>query len=414
MRLPLIAVLTVSILAAATAAETQWPQFRGPTAQGLSKATGLPTNWSPTDGVKWKAEVPGAGWSSPVLLNDRLYLTSAVAQPGQDTTLHALCLDAKTGRQIWDTEVFKPEPGAVAAMHRKNSPASATPIVTPDRLYVHFGHLGTAALDLQGKILWRQTDLKYTPVHGNGGSPELIGDLLVFSADGPPDPFLAALDAKTGALRWKTPRDKTAKKLFSFSTPLTIQVEGKTQLISQSSGYVAAYDPQNGAVIWRVRYGEGYSVVPRPAYAHGLLFVSSGFDQPTLYAINPTGAQGDVTDTAVVWTQKKGAPLTPSPLIVGDEIYLMADNGILTCADARSGNNHYTQRLQGGFSSSPLFADGKIYVQNETGTGYVLKSGKEFQQLAQNDLGEKTLASYAAADSALYIRTETHLYRMGK
>jgi outer membrane protein assembly factor BamB len=409
MRLPSLLLATVL---AAHAAETQWPQFRGPTGQGLSKATNLPTCWSPTTGVKWKAEIAGAGWSSPVLLNDRLYLTSAVTQDAP--TLHALCLDAKSGKQLWDTVVFKPEPGAAAAMHRKNTPASATPIVTPDRLYVHFGHLGTAALDLAGKILWQQTDLKYTPVHGNGGSPELVGDLLVFSADGPPDPFHAALEAKTGALRWKTPRDKTAKKLFSFSTPLTIQVEGRTQIISPASGYVAAYDPQNGAEIWRVRYGEGYSVVPRPVYAHGLLFLSSGFDQPTLYAINPKGAQGDVTDTNVAWTQKKGAPLTPSPLVVGDEIYLMADSGILTCADAETGNVHYTQRLQGGFSSSPISADGKIYLQNETGTTYVVKPGKIFQQLAKNDLAEKTLASPAVADTALYLRTETHLYRLGR
>ncbi|MEA3213129.1 MAG: hypothetical protein QOE70_6186 [Chthoniobacter sp.] len=396
-----------------SAVEGEWPQFRGPTGQGSSAASNVPVEWSATDHVAWKAPLPGRGWSSPVLSRGRLYLTSAVPDTGSsDITLHALCVDAADGRMLWDTEIFRPDPASVAAMHRKNSPASGTPIVSGDRLYVHFGHMGTAALDLAGKIVWTQTDLKYAPIHGNGGSPILVGDALIFSCDGQADPFVTALDAATGAIRWQTPRHSPAKKQFSFATPLAIEVGGATQVISPGSGFVGAYDPRDGRELWRVSYGEGYSVIPRPVFAHGLLFLSSGFEKPVLYAIKPEGAAGDVTDTHVAWTERKGAPHTPSALVVGDEIYFVSDGGIGTCADARTGAVHWNERLGGDFSASPLAAEGRIYFQNESGVGFVVKAGKTFELLARNELGERTLASYAVADGALFIRSEAHLYKI--
>jgi outer membrane protein assembly factor BamB len=365
--------------------------------------------------VTWKVEVPGHGWSSPVLSKGRLYLTSAIQDAaGGETTLHAVCLDSKDGHVLWDTEVLRPTPAQVAAMHRKNSPASATPIVTNDRLYVHFGHMGTAALDLAGKVLWRQTELDYPPAHGNGGSPALVGDELIFSADGLKDPCLVALDAATGALRWKTPRNSTAQKLFSFSTPLAIEVGGVKEVISPGSGFVGAYDPIDGHEMWRVDYGEGYSVIPRPVFAHGLLYLSSGFNRASLYAIKPEGATGDVTATNVAWSLAKGAPLTPSPVVVGDEVYFVSDAGIATCADARTGDVLWSERLGGNFSASPVAVDGRIYFQNETGVGYVVKARKTFELLATNDLGERSLASYAVADGAFYIRTESHLWKIAR
>jgi outer membrane protein assembly factor BamB len=397
----------------ASAAETEWPQFRGPTGQGLSAAVNVPVEWSATEHVAWKVEIPGRGWSSPVLSKGRLYLTSAVADAGStDVTLHALCLDAADGRVIWDTEVFRPDPASTAAMHRKNSPASGTPIVTGDRLFVHFGHMGTAALDLAGKVVWRQTDLHYSPVHGNGGSPILVDGSLVFSCDGDKDPFVAALDAATGAIRWKTPRNSTSKKQFSFSTPLAIDVGGAKQIISPGPGLVGAYDLRDGHELWRVDYGQGYSVVPRPVFAHGLLFLSSSFDHPTLYAIKPEGAAGDVTATNVAWSQTKGAPHTPSTIVVGDEIYFVSDAGIATCADARTGEVHWSERLGGDFSASPVAIEGRVYFQNETGTGFVVKAAKTYELLAKNDLGERSLASYAVADGALFIRSEAHLWKI--
>lgn len=398
-----------------SANEADWPQFRGPTGQGLSAAKNVPIEWSAEKSVAWKVEVPGSGWSSPVLAGGRLYLTVAVSgADNTEPTLHAICLDASNGQTLWDTEVFRPGASEYGIAHKKNSPASSTPIVTSDRLYVHFGHMGTAALDLSGKVVWRQNDLKYMPVHGNGGSPILIDGALVFNCDGQSDPFVAALDAKTGELRWKTSRNSLAKKQFSFSTPLAITVDGATQIVSAGSGFVAGYDPREGREVWRVSYGEGYSVVPRPVFAHGLVFVASGFEQPDLYAISPDGAEGDVTETHVAWTHHKGVPHTASMLVVGDELYFASDAGIATCADARTGEVHWSERLGGGFSASPVAAEGRIYFQNETGIGYVVKAVRQFELLATNDLGERTLASYALSDGALFIRSETHLWKIAR
>jgi outer membrane protein assembly factor BamB len=409
---PLLLAVTIACTTA-FAAETEWPQFRGPTGQGLSAATGVPIEWSPDKNVVWKVEVPGKGWSSPVLSRGRLYLTSAVGDPATGVTLHALCLDAADGRTLWDTEVFGKVPEEATKMHRKNSLASPTPIVTADRLFVHFGHMGTAALDLSGKILWRQSELKYVPVHGTGGSPILLDGLLIFSCDGREEPFIVALDAATGEVRWKTARNSLAKNQFSFSTPLAIQASGATQVISPGSGFVGGYDPREGRELWRVTYGDGYSVVPRPVFAHGLLFVSSGFNTAILHAIRPEGAAGNATETNVAWTQNKAVPKSASMLVLGDEIYFVADNGIANCADARTGEIHWSERLAGGFSASPVAAEGRVYFQNETGVGYVIKAGRKYELLATNDLAEPTLASYVVADGALYIRSEKFLRKIG-
>ena len=190
-------------------------------------------------------------------------------------------------------------------------------------------------------------------------------------------------------------------------------MDGRKQIVSPASGFVAAYDPVDGRELWRVRYGDGYSVVPRPAFAHGLLYVSSGFDSAVLYAIRPAGAAGDVTDTHVAWRIRKGAPLTPSPLVVGDELYMVSDNGVATCADAKTGAVHWTQRLDGNFSASPVAAEGRVYFQNESGVGFVVKAAKAFELLGENDLAERSLASYSVADGALFVRTEAHLWRIG-
>ncbi len=391
----------------------EWPQFRGPTGDGISTATNVPLHWSATDHVAWKQAIPGSGWSSPVLSRGRLYLTTATEAGKDSSSLRALCLDASDGHLVWNVELFRPDPDATKEHHAKNGVASPTPIIASDRLYVHFGHLGTAALDLNGNVLWRQQTLIYRPRHGNGGSPVLVGNLLIFSCDAFSDPFVVALDCDNGQVRWKTPRNTTAAKTFSFSTPTVIALNGATLVVSAGSGFVGAYDPQDGHEIWRVRYGEGYSVVPRPVFANGLLFVASGFDRPSLLAIDPNGAKGDSTDTHIVWTSTKGIPLTPSMLAVNDELYMVSDNGVASCLDARTGNVHWTKRLGGDFSASPAFAEGRIYFQNEAGTTYVVKVGTTFELLATNDIEQRTLASPAPADNAIFLRSESHLWRIG-
>lgn len=400
-------------LTALTLCAHEWPEFRGPTGQGHSPAKDVPVRWSGTENVAWKTAIPGSGWSSPVLVNDRLYLTTAKSAEGAPgLSLLVLCLEARDGKVLWSTEVFHPESGS--SLHRKNSYASPTPLLRDGRLYVHFGHLGTACLDLDGRVLWRQTSIKYPPVHGNGGSPVLFGDRLIFSCDGMTNAMIVALDRRTGEVSWKTPRgNDSLPKKFSFSTPLLITNAGRVELISPASGGTYAYDPATGRPLWRVSTGTGFSVVPRPVFAHGLLFVNTDYDFPKLYAIRP-GGDGDVTATHLAWQTGRGAPSTPSALVVDSELYFVSDAGVATCADAKTGQVHWNERLGGGFSASPVFADGRIYFQNEEGIGTVLKAGRTFEVIARNDLGERTLASYAVDDGTLFIRGAQHVFRIGK
>lgn len=394
---------------------SDWQQFRGPSADGHAQARNVPLKWSPTENIAWKQELPGNGWSSPVLHDDRLYLTTAVTQ-GDSTppavSLRVLCVDAKTGKPIWDKEAFRHNGDRVQKQHAKNSYASPTPFIEDGRVYAHFSHMGTACLDLAGKVVWKNDSLNYKPVHGTGGSAIIVGDILFFSCDAGENPFVVALDKKTGKLKWRKDRSVKVSRTFSFSTPAVIQVNGQTQIISPGSGAVIAYDPKDGREIWKVYYGEGYSVVPRPVYAHGLVYVCSGFNQAVLHAIDPTG-QGDVTETHVKWKHNKGVPKSASILAVGDEIFMVADKSIASCLDAKTGEEHYQERVDGGYSASPTFANGRIYITNEEGKTTVLAPGKKFKVLAENDLAEKTLASFAVTDGTIFFRSQEALYRIG-
>jgi outer membrane protein assembly factor BamB len=397
----------------ASSGGADWPQFRGPAGDGRATAKNLPTEWNETKNVAWKAEIPGRGWSSPSLVQNRLYLTTAVpveaGSANGQLSLRTLCVDAATGRIVWNVEVFA-EPADAPKIHSKNSHASPTPLVEKGRIYVHFGHQGTACLDLAGKLLWKNDKLKYPPVHGNGGSPVLEGGLLIFNCDGGSDPFVVALDAKTGDEKWRFSRESDSVKRFAFCTPVVISAGGKRQLITPGAGVVNALNPATGEEIWHVNY-DGYSVIPKPVFGHGLVFLSTGYDSPTVMAIRPDG-RGDVTDTHVVWESKPGAPHTPSPLLDGDELYLVSDRGVAVCLDAKTGEEHWQERVGGDYSASPILADGKLYFQSEKGPAVVLKPGKTFEKLADTGFAETTYASYAVGDNALFIRTEKNLYRV--
>jgi outer membrane protein assembly factor BamB len=406
-----VTVLFISCLAPLAHAD-DWPEFRGPTGQGIVTKGELPTAWGKDKNVAWKQEIPGKGWSSPVVAGGRVYLTTSVPGDDRDQSLRALCLDAAKGNVLWDREILHQEGAKSPNIHSKNSHASPTPLVRNGKVFVHFGHQGTACLDINGNVLWRNTSLRYAPVHGNGGSPILVDDMLVFSCDGGDKRFVVALNTTDGNVRWKTPRTVEASKKFSFNTPLLIDAGGRMQIISPGSNVVSAYNPVDGKEIWQVRYN-GYSVIPRPVYGHGLVFVCTGYDRPSLLAIRPDG-NGDVTDTHVVWKTNKAVPHTPSLLLSGKELYLISDGGVTSCLDALTGAVHWQQRLGGNYSASPLLADDKLYFQSEQGTGVVLQAGKEFKLLAKNALDERSLATPAAADGALFIRTEKHLYRIGQ
>jgi outer membrane protein assembly factor BamB len=276
-------------------------------------------------------------------------------------------------------------------------------------VYVHFGADGTAALTSSGEVVWK-TRFPYESQHGNGGSPVVYGDLLIFNCDGNYDEaFVVALDKSTGKVRWKVQRRKPADQ--AYTTPLVIRVGERDELISVGAYRATAYEPLSGREIWRVGYSDGFSNVPRPLYGHGLVFIATGFNQPTLIAVRPDG-QGDVTKTHIAWTLQRAAPFTPSPILVGDELFVVNDTGIASCLDAKSGTILWQQRLGGNYSASPVYADGRIYFQSEEGVTTVIAPGKEFRKLATNRLDGAMLASIAVSNGSLFIRTDSHLYRI--
>ena len=401
-----------------------WAQFRGPTGQGISAAKGLPTRWDATQNVRWRQELPGEGWSSPVVLKNRIYLTTAVPVGEQGIVeestfkkkvengfaLRCLCLDAETGQVIWDTEVSQVPPKT--GIHPKNSHASCTPVVTGDRIFVHFGTFGTAALDLDGNRLW-VTEIKYKPVHGCGGSPVCYKDLLILNCDGGDEAFVIALDQATGQERWRTPRQIDTGRTFSFSTPLVINAGGRATLVSPASDAVYGYDPDSGKQLWLAQYPNKWSIVPRPVFANGLILVCTGYEGPAeLLAIRP-GGQGDVTETHIVWREDKFVPHSPSPLIHDGAVYLVSDSGIASCRELATGKLYWKKRLGDDHSASPFFADGRIYYLSEEGVCTVIEANPhEYQEVAKNDLQERTLASMVPHEKAILLRTASSLYRL--
>jgi outer membrane protein assembly factor BamB len=401
------------LLACLLASAGQWPEFRGPTGQGHAIETGVPLEWSESRNVVWKTPVPGRGWSSPVVADGRIWLTTStesVEGRRRGVSLRLLAFDILKGREVVNAEVFRidrPEP-----LNGKNSYASPTPIVDGDRVYVHFGAQGTAALTASGEVVWR-TRLDYQSQHGNGGSPVRFNDLLIINCDGnggDGDAYVVALDVKTGKTRWKAARRSPADQ--AYTTPLVVRAGDRDQIVSVGAYRTVSYDPANGSEIWRVSYEDGFSNVPRPVYGQGLVFIATGFQQPSLIAVRPDGS-GDVTRSHVAWTLRRGAPLTPSPILVGEQLFIVNDTGIATCVDARTGTIHWQQRLGGNYSASPVYADGRIYFPSEEGVTTVIEPGTTFKRLAVNQLDGAILASMAVADRSFFIRTQSHLYRIG-
>jgi outer membrane protein assembly factor BamB len=388
------------------AASQDWPEFRGPGGQGHAAGRGVPLEWSESRNIAWKSPVRGQGWSSPVVSGGRVWVTTAVDDRG--VSLRAIAFDAATGSEVVNVEVFRTR--SPAARHPKNSHASPSAVVEGDRVYVHFGTDGTAALTTSGEVVWK-TRFNYASQHGAGASPILYGDLLILNCDGGDNAFVVALDKRTGKTRWKTSRRRPWDQ--AYTTPLVIRAGDRDQLVSVGAYRATAYDPESGKEIWRVSYGDGFSNVPRPVYGHGLVYIATGFHQPAILAVRPDGA-GDVTKTHVAWALQRAAPLTPSPLLVGDELYLVTDAGIASCLDARTGAIVWQQRLNGTFSASPVFSDGRIYFLSEDGVSSVIAPGREFRPLASNALDGSTLASMAVAGGSIYIRSATHLYKIGQ
>jgi outer membrane protein assembly factor BamB len=379
-----------------------WPQFRGPTGQGISDERNLPLTWSETKNVRWKTAIPGRGWSSPVIQGDRLWLTTATEE---GRSLRAIAVDVNTGAIQKDVELFRLK--SPKLLNAKNSFASPTPVIEGDRIYLHFGAYGTACITQSGEIVWK-TKLDYdNGQHGPGGSPVLYDDLLIVSCDGLEQQFVVALDKATGKVRWK----KLREGYQAYTTPLVVSLASGDQVISPGAFQAIAYEPRTGKEIWRVKYAEGFSNVPRPVYGDGLVFICTGFQEPSLLAVRLDG-RGDVTKSKIVWKLDRGIPRTPSPLLVGNELYIVSDNGIATCIDTKTGEELWRARLDGNYSASPIYADGRIYFLSEEGESIVIAPGRQLKHLATNQLDGPTLASIAVSHNSFFIRSATHLYRI--
>lgn len=387
-----------------------WPQFRGPNADGHASKTATPLEWSDTKNVVWKIKIPGLGWSSPVVVEGKVILTTAVPQ-GEGLSLRAIAADAKTGKIVWDREIR-----AVAKtpkIHVKNSHASPTPIISEGKVYVHFGALGMARLNAaDGAIDWLCTELEYPPMHGSGGTPVLYDGKLVVACDGSTKPYIAAVNASNGKVAWKTYRSVAARISHSFVTSTVAVVDGKPQVLSPGPDHMAGYDLATGAELWKVR-APGWSVVPQPTVAAGLVIYNHDYDNPELIAAR-LGGKGDVTDSHVAWRLKRGAPSTPSPLLVGNELYIVSDTGIASCLDLKTGKVHWSERISGTYSASPIFANGRVLFLNETGLATWIKPGKTLEVLGKNEVPGKTLATPAFSGGAMYLRTDDTLYKFAE
>ncbi len=404
-----------------------WPTFRGPwgdghvSAPGDTNIVGLPLRWSETENITWKTEVPYRGWSTPAILGRQVWLTTA-RPDGHD--FFGICVEAETGKVLFNEKLFHcdaPEPLGNSV----NCYATPSPALEQGRVYLHFGSYGTACLDTGTfKTIWQRTDLKCRHYRGPASSPIILEDLLILTMDGVDLQYLLAVDKKTGKTVWKTDRsvawndenvpgqmarDGDLRK--AHSTPLVVKRQGKLQLLSEGAKAAYGYDPRTGRELWRVRY-DAWSAAPMPLFDQGLAFLITGFGGKTeLFAARVDG-QGDVSDTHVAWRTDKMVSKTASPILVDGLLYMVSDDGMLTCLEAATGKQMWRERIGGNYSASPIYGDGRIYFCNQQGKTTVLKPGKTCEVLAINTLENGFMASPAVSGKSLFLRTKSHLYRV--
>ncbi len=413
-----------------------WPQFRGPDGQGHADGD-APSVWSEDKNIVWKSRIPGQGWSSPVVFDEQIWLTTAAAGETSeeerkrrlaDTTnsqplnvvsnlvMRAICIDRESGRFLHDIKLMAepaPEP-----IHTLNSFASPTPIIEDGRLYCHFGPNGTACVDtVNGKVLWTNQDLQFKTENGAGSTPVLCDDLLIFHCDGSDTQSVVALNTQDGSVVWKTPRSGKMRDnpqlRKAYGTPLVVEIDGESVLMSPGADWLYAYDPSTGVELWKLNYGElGFSIVPRPVARDGVLYFCTSFMNSELLAVRYAENDGAVTPE-ILWRFKSQVPQVPSPLLVDQLIYFVSDNGgIVTCLEANTGQMLWRQRLGGNYAASPVYAGGRIYFFDRDGLTHVLKPGRKFELIGENKLDGRVMASAAVVDGSLFVRTDDALYRI--
>jgi len=433
----LVTGLLASLVTSAVLAD-EWPQFRGPQAGVAADDPALPDTWSATQNVAWKAEIPGIGWSSPVVWGDHVFLTTVVNTTQQEppkpgfylgdwaasTAPHRWMVydvDFQTGKIRWEREVSSAPPGR--AKHLKNSYASETPVTDGERVYFYFGNAGLFAFDLAGKPVWSKTlgPFKTRNNWGTAASPVLHGNRIYIVNDNDEQSLLAAYDTRTGNEIWRVPRAEGT----NWTSPFVWVNERRTEIVTSGSDRVRSYD-EAGTLLWELK-GMSTISIPTPFARHGLLYLSSGYIADPLrpaYAIRP-GASGDISlktgetsNAFIAWSSPTAAPYNPTPLVYGDTYYTLFDRGFFTSHDARTGKEIYgRQRITGdasGFTASPWAYNGKIFAMSEEGDTYVIQAGPEFKVLGKNSLNEMTLATPAIAHGSLIVRTASRLYRITK
>lgn len=398
---------------ATAGADELWTQFRGPN-QGHSDAKGVPLHWSETEGVKWKTPLPGAGWSSPVVANGKIWMTTATEE---GKSLRALCCDLETGKLLIDVEVIHNE--VAPPKHERNSYASPTPILDGDRIYADFGEMGSACLATDnGHKIWENHDLRVDHQNGPGGSAVLYKDKLLVACDGMDQQYGAALDKMTGKRVWRADRSaipklatRPADMRKAYATPVVFTIAGQPQALSCGAERLYSNNPDTGKELWYVDY-PGFSNVPIPVYDGKQIYVCTGFMKPELWAIKAADLQGDVTDTHIAWKYKVAIPDQTTPLVEGERLYMVSSNGIASCLNTADGTLLWKQRVGTDFAASPLFVDGRIYLWSAGSGTTVIAPGDSYQELARNELADGCMATPAVVGKAFIVRTKTALYRI--
>lgn len=411
-RFALAGLLLFAVVASSARADeaTKWDQFRGPKGTGVHPTAEPPVEFGPDQHVLWKTPVHGRGWSSPVTLDGRVWLTTATEDGKR---LSALSLDLETGKVISDRVVFEVDEPRFC--HPTNSYASCTPCVEAGRVYVHFGSYGTACLDAAtGDTLWERRDFVSDDFRGPASSPILHGDLLIVQHDGIDFQFVVALNKTTGETVWRRDRDieygtDNGDYKKAYGTPTVIRVGETEQLISVAAVNAVAYDPTNGNPIWRIKQGGMNSAAP-PLFDGERLYLTGGSGPTSLVAVSPTGS-GDITDSHLQWNSGKSVPQRSSPLLVDGLLITTDDNGVAMCRDATTGKLHWRKRLGGTFWSSPVTAAGRVYAFNKSGEGFIFAAEPEYRELAKIDLGEEINATPAIVGDTLIVRTLGQVYR---
>jgi outer membrane protein assembly factor BamB len=419
--MPFRVVLLIA-LAGAWPLEAQWPQFRGEGSAGVSAERHLALTWSEGHNVRWKTAIHGRGWSSPIVLGTQVWVSTATEDGRR---LSAVALDRASGRILHDLELFQVE--RPQQIDPSNSYASPTPAIEPGRVYVSFGSPGTAAIDAAtGNVLWQRRDLECNHHRGAASSPILFGNLLIMHFDGSDVQYIVALEKSTGKTVWRTERSIDFKDLGAdgmpkdqgdfrkaFSTPLIVDVDGTPVLVSLGSMAMYGYEPTTGKELWRLEDRSGFSSSATPVTGSGLVFFPTGFPTGTVVAVR-LSSRRDIANPHVAWRYARNAPQKPSLLFAGDLLFMVNDAGIATALEARTGALVWRARVGGTHSASPLQANGRVYFFDEEGKTTVIESGRRFKVLAENQLDDGFMASPAAADGTLFLRTRTHVYAIAE